>query len=501
MATRPARRPSAPAPDAPTGTGTIPADSSVTDAKVAAGAAIAESKLALASDAAAGTASRRTLGTTSTSACAGNDGRLSDTRTPSGHHATHEPGGSDPMAVNAAAGVGSLRTLGTTSTSAAAGNDGRLSDARTPTAHHATHEPGGSDPIAVDAAAGTGSLRTLGTSATSAAAGNDTRITGAQQTSAKDQPNGYAGLDAGGKLASGVLPPLAISEVTTVASQAAMLALAAQRGDVAVRSDLSPAGVFILSTDSPSTLADWVQITAPGAVVSVDGQTGAVSLATDAAAGTGSKRTLGTSATSACAGNDGRLSDTRTPTASSVVDASVSAGAAIAKSKLAALAIVDADVSAISEAKITGLTADLGLKAPLASPTFTGTVTVPTSSAVTDAAQRQDTWTERGINAQTGTTYTLVLGDAGQLVTFNNASAIAVSIPTNASVAFPVGTRIDVAWITGAGQPTISATTPGTTTVKSTGATAASPKLSAVNAGASLVKIATDVWMVFGSIA
>jgi len=51
------------------------------------------------------------------------------------HNARHEPGGADPMAVDAAAATGSLRTLGTAATAACAGNDARLSDARTPAAH------------------------------------------------------------------------------------------------------------------------------------------------------------------------------------------------------------------------------------------------------------------------------------------------------------------------------------------------------------------------------
>jgi len=105
-----------------------------------------------------------------------------------------------------------------------------------------------------------------------------------------------------------------------------------------------------------------------------------------------------------------------------------------------------------------------------------------------------------GINAQTGTTYTTVLGDNGQLVTLNNASAITVSIPTNASVAYPIGAQINFAWITGAGQPTISATTPGTTTIISTGATSTAPKLRAVNATATCMKILTDTWIVAGDI-
>lgn len=105
------------------------------------------------------------------------------------------------------------------------------------------------------------------------------------------------------------------------------------------------------------------------------------------------------------------------------------------------------------------------------------------------------------INAQTGTTYIPALTDANALVTLNNASAISVTIPTNASVAYPVGTQISFAWITGAGQPTISAVTPGTTTILSTGATSASPKLRVANSVATAIKIATDSWLVTGDIA
>lgn len=81
----------------------------------------------------------------------------------------------------------------------------------------------------------------------------------------------------GGVVATAQLPPLAITEVFTAANQTAMLALTAQRGDVALRTDTGK--TFILSTDSPSTLADWKEITAIGVVQSVNGQTGAVVLA------------------------------------------------------------------------------------------------------------------------------------------------------------------------------------------------------------------------------
>lgn len=64
---------------------------------------------------------------------------------PTAHAASHNAGGSDALAIDAVAGTGSLRTLGTSATSACAGNDARLSDARTPTAHAATHTNGTDD--------------------------------------------------------------------------------------------------------------------------------------------------------------------------------------------------------------------------------------------------------------------------------------------------------------------------------------------------------------------
>jgi hypothetical protein len=104
-------------------------------------------------------------------------------------------------------------------------------------------------------------------------------------------------------------------------------------------------------------------------------------------------------------------------------------------------------------------------------------------------------------NAQTGTTYTFVLADAdNKLVTASNASAQTYSIPTNASVAFPIGCQINIIQI-GAGQVTINAVTSGTTSVLSTGATAAAPKLRAQYSVATLIKAGTDLWYVTGDIA
>jgi hypothetical protein len=80
----------------------------------------------------------------------------------------------------------------------------------------------------------------------------------------------------------------------------------------------------------------------------------------------------------------------------------------------------------------------------------------------------------------------------------NKATAIAFKIPTNASVAIPVGSAITVLNI-GAGSCTISAVTPGTTTILSGGATAASPTLAQYRS-AVCIKVATDSWYVVGAI-
>jgi hypothetical protein len=95
--------------------------------------------------------------------------------------------------------------------------------------------------------------------------------------------------------------------------------------------------------------------------------------------------------------------------------------------------------------------------------------------------------------------YTAVIADAYQVIELmNKATAIAYKIPTNASVAFPIGTVLTILNI-GAGTCTISAVTPGTTTVLSAGATAASPTLAQYKSAA-CIKTATDAWYVVGAI-
>ena len=104
------------------------------------------------------------------------------------------------------------------------------------------------------------------------------------------------------------------------------------------------------------------------------------------------------------------------------------------------------------------------------------------------------------VNTAQTADYTAVLADQYQTLTpMNKATAIAFKIPTNASVAFPVGTALTVLNI-GAGTCTISAVTSGTTTVTSAGAVSASPTLAQYKT-AVCIKTATDAWTVVGGIA
>jgi hypothetical protein len=138
-----------------------------------------------------------------------------------------------------------------------------------------------------------------------------------------------------------------------------------------------------------------------------------------------------------------------------------------------------------------------------ASNTLTGVVTLTGTQTLTNKTLTTPTLDDAKVNlafdAETAS-YTAVLANNSQVVTMNNASANTFSIPTNASVAFPVGTQINVLQI-GAGQTTIQAVTSGTTGILSTGATAAAPKLRARYSMATCIKAATDTWYVVGDIA
>lgn len=107
----------------------------------------------------------------------------------------------------------------------------------------------------------------------------DTGLGTKENTSSKGAANGYVPLGADTKIPSTYLPALAITDTFVVASQAAMLALTAEIGDIAVRTDENK--TYILQSADPTILANWVWMKTPtDLVLSVNGFTGAITLTT-----------------------------------------------------------------------------------------------------------------------------------------------------------------------------------------------------------------------------
>jgi hypothetical protein len=140
----------------------------------------------------------------------------------------------------------------------------------------------------------------------------------------------------------------------------------------------------------------------------------------------------------------------------------------------------------------------------VASNTLTSVVTLTGTQTLTNKTLTTPVMTNPKItltySAKTAA-YTAVTGDEGGVFSMNNASSIQFNIPTDATFNFAVGTQFNVFWLTGAGQPTIGAVTPGTTTIISTGATSATPKLRVANSMATVLKISANNWIVIGDIA
>lgn len=95
----------------------------------------------------------------------------------------------------------------------------------------------------------------------------------------KAAANGLASLGGDGKVPTSQLPAIAFTDVFVVASEVAQLALVAEEGDVAVRTDLNTS--FIHNGGTAGDMTDWQELLTPGAVLSVNGYTGAITLDTD----------------------------------------------------------------------------------------------------------------------------------------------------------------------------------------------------------------------------
>lgn len=299
---------------------------------------------------------------------------------------------------------------------------------------------------AVDAAAGRTAIGAgtsnlaIGTTGSTAMVGNKT----------------FAFSEITGTIGTAQLPPLAVNEVFTAADQTAMLALTAQRGDVAIRTDNGK--TYILSTDAPTVLADWKIITAVGDVSSVAGRTGAVVLAkadvglasvdntTDAAKPVSSatqtalnlKANLaspaftgtptGITATHVGLGSVNNTADTAKPV-STAQQAALDLKAPIASPTFTGtvggvtkthvgLANVDNTADTAKPVSTAQQTA-LNLKANLASPTFTGTVAGITATMVglanvnntSDAAKPVSTAQQTALDGKANTAHTHVAAD------------------------------------------------------------------------------------------
>ena len=167
----------------------------------------------------------------------------------------------------------------------------------------------------------------------------------------------------------------------------------------------------------------------------------------------------------------------------------------------------------IAGSQVTNLTTDLAAKAPLASPTFTGTPAAPTAAAATNTMQVATTAFVVGevateaaaratgdktttLNSQS-TAYTLVLGDAGKTLLHPSVDTTArtFTIPANSSVAYPAGTVVTFVNQASAGVLSIAITSD---TMRLAGAGTTGTRTLAANGMATAVKLTTTEWIISG---
>jgi hypothetical protein len=122
------------------------------------------------------------------------------------------------------------------------------------------------------------------------------------------------------------------------------------------------------------------------------------------------------------------------------------------------------------------------------------TVDLSTAQTLTNKSLTNPVVTQT-LNSQTGTTYTLVSGDANKLVELNNASSITLTLPPSV---FSIGQSIDV-YQRGAGQVTFAQG--AGVTIRSTGATSTAPKLRVQYSAATVICIGVSEFLVVGDIA
>ena len=156
--------------------------------------------------------------------------------------------------------------------------------------------------------------------------------------------------------------------------------------------------------------------------------------------------------------------------------------------------LTETDIPTLSQAKITNLTTDLTAKANLASPTFTGTPVLTTTTTV-GASGPVVGYRDIPITIQNAT-YTFALADAGKGFGKDNTTAYTYTIPANGTVAFPVGTAITVFNNNTTSSITIAITTD---TLRLGGTTTTGSRTLAPFGVCTLLKVASTVWIASGA--
>lgn len=193
-------------------------------------------------------------------------------------------------------------------------------------------------------------------------------------------------LDSNGKLDTNVLPGLALTTTNVVADQTSMLALTAEPGDLAVRTDLNK--TYVLKTAGASTLTNWQELLTPtDSVTSVAGKTGVVTLtASDVGLGNVANLSVASMFTSPA------LTGTPTaPTATVSTNTTQVATTAFVLGQVGTATPLMNGTAAVGTSLLYSrqdhVHASDTSRAPLASPTFTGTPAAPTATAGTNSTQ------------------------------------------------------------------------------------------------------------------
>lgn len=156
--------------------------------------------------------------------------------------------------------------------------------------------------------------------------------------------------------------------------------------------------------------------------------------------------------------------------------------------------LAEADIPTLAQTKITNLTTDLSNKAPLASPSFTGTPVLTTTTTVGSGGPVVG-YRDVPITVQNGA-YTFALADAGKGFGKDNATAYTYTIPANGTTAFPIGTAITVFNNNATSNVTIAITTD---TLRLGGTTTTGSRTLAPFGVCTLLKVSSTVWIASGA--